>query len=102
MEGINFIQYVPNRFIPASNTNFAVLSHRVQLMQLLEEKRRTPIGKKGRGHVTRHQHIHFLPQERVKSMTHLAAIQERAQASQWEGLILRKDAPYVGKRRYVI
>ena len=45
-----------------------------------------------------HKILQRLPQVVVKDRDHYEAMMEDAAANNWEGLILRKDAPYKGKR----
>jgi hypothetical protein len=46
-------------------------------------------------------HVDFVKQTRVVSPAHLAKMEKRAASELWEGIVLRRDAPYVGARVYV-
>jgi len=44
------------------------------------------------------EHVDTVPQTRVRDKDHLTALTKQATDSGWEGLILRKNVPYEGKR----
>lgn len=46
--------------------------------------------------------VRFVKQERVKDDAHFQAVSARAREEAWEGIIVRKDGPYVAKRVYVV
>lgn len=46
-------------------------------------------------------YVDFVKQTRIVSPAQLDKMEKRAAAELWEGLVLRKDAPYVGARVYV-
>lgn len=45
--------------------------------------------------------VQFVSQTRVVDQAQLSALEKTAGSELWEGIVLRKDVPYLGQRVYV-